>query len=195
MRRTDFSEDLKAILKNNRNETGITLNTENGVEFLIAFAPITETDYNIFYTINLDTVLASANAIQMDMLLVMTIAALLVVILAIYISGTIAKPITKVIHQVTRIAQGDLTIASVRIKGTDEIAQLGQHVQEMTKQLRELIGKVASTSEQVAASSQELTASAEETSRVIEQISASAQDIASGAGQQVTKIPTAPSRS
>lgn len=183
---TDFSEDLKAILKNNRNETGITLNTENGVEFLIAFAPITETDYNIFYTIKLDTVLASANAIQMDMILVMTIAALLVVILAIYISGTIAKPITKVIHLVTRIAQGDLTIASVRIKGTDEIAQLGQHVQEMTKHLRELIGKVASTSEQVAASSQELTASAEETSRVIEQISSSAQDIASGAGQQVT---------
>lgn len=181
----EYSEDLKAILKNNRNETGITLNTENGVEYLIAFAPITQTDYNIFYTIKLDTVLASANAIQMDMILVMTIAAVLVVILAIYISGTIAKPITRVIHQVTRIAQGDLT-NTVSVKGTDEIAQLGQHVQNMTKQLRELIGKVASTSEQVAASAQELTASAEEASRVTEQISASAQDIASGAGQQVT---------
>jgi len=180
-----YSENLTALLKNTKNETGTSMNTENGIDFLFAYAPIKETGYNIFYSIKLDTVLASANAIQMEMIFVMTIAAFLVIVLALYISGTIAKPITSVIQQVSRIAQGDLT-STVSVKGSDEIAQLGQHVQEMTNQLRELIGKVASTSEQVAASAQELNASAEEASRATEQISSSTQDIASGAVQQVT---------
>ncbi|MCM3079484.1 methyl-accepting chemotaxis protein [Brevibacillus invocatus] len=180
-----LGEAYSTIVKDAKNTVGTQINGNSGMEYLISYAPITETGYSLIYNIPLDIVLASANAMQTNMILVMTVAAVLVIILAIIISGTISKPITKVIEQVKQIANGDLT-NSVTVKGNDEIAQLGRHVQDMTDQLRELIGKVAQTSEQVAASAEELTASAEEASRATEQISSSAQQIAAGADQQVT---------
>lgn len=180
-----LGEAYSTILKNSKSAIGAEINTNAGKEYLISYAPITETGYSLIYNIPLDIVLASANAMQTSMLFVMTIAAVTVIILAIIISGTISKPIIRVIEQVKRIATGDLT-HSVSVKGNDEIAQLGRHIQDMTDQLRELLGKVAQTSEQVAASSEQLTASAEEASRATEQISSSAQQIAAGAEQQVT---------
>jgi len=181
----NFSQKYAAILKNEDKKIGVEENKEDGIEYLIAFSPVKETGYDLFYSMKMDDVLASANKIQINMFIIMCIAAAIVVVLAIYVSGTIAKPIKKVTERVKLVSAGDLTGAPLLFKSKDEIGQLGNHVQEMSNSLRELIGKVAVTSEQVAASSEELTASAEETSKATDQITVSAQSIASGAEQQV----------
>lgn len=181
----NFSQKYADILKNTENKVGVEENTEDGIEYLIAFSPVKETGYNLFYSMKMNDVLASANKIQFNMFIIMSIAAAIVIILAVYVSGTIAKPIKKVTERVKLVSAGDLTGEPLLFKSKDEIGQLGNHIQTMSNNLRDLIGKVAITSEQVAASSEELTASAEETSKATDQITVSAQTIASGAEQQV----------
>ncbi|WP_256757937.1 methyl-accepting chemotaxis protein [Cohnella sp. WQ 127256] len=174
-----------SIINKGKTAVGTKTYTDKGKEYLVAYAPLKETNYEIYYTISMDLILESANAMQQKMIIVMIIASIIVVLFAFYISGAIAKPIKRVTEQVKRVADGDLTNSTFASNRRDEIGELGRHVQSMTTNLRELIHKVASASEQVAASSEELTASAEEASRATEQISNSAQEIASGAEQQV----------
>ncbi len=179
-----LSDALTSILKKGRSETGTDSYTENGVEYLVAYAPLQETSYGLFLNVSMDTVLASANELRNQMMLVMGVASVLVLLFAFYISGTIAKPVLHITEHVKQVANGDLTKEHIDIKSKDEIGELGKHFQEMTVNLRKLINQVASASEHVAASSEQLTASAEEASRATEQISSSAQQIASGAEQQ-----------
>lgn len=179
-----FSGELASILKKGRTEAGTDFYKENGVEYIVAYAPLQETEYGLFINVPMDTVLASANEMRSQMILVMGVAGILVLMFAFYISGTIAKPVSRITDHVKEVAKGDLTKEHIDIKSKDEIGELGKHFQEMTLNLRKLINQVASASEHVAASSEQLTASAEEASRATEQISSSAQQIASGAEQQ-----------
>jgi len=183
-----FGEGYASVLKKGRNEVGVTTNAENGVEYLIAYAPITETGYSLFYSINMDVVLAGAKAIQTKMIVVISVAALLVVLLAAYISGTIAKPIKRVTERVKQVASGELPREPLLVRGKDEVGQLGMHVQTMTDSLRDLIGKVAATSELVAASSEELTAVSEESTQASEQISRSVLFVTEGSDTQVEAL-------
>lgn len=183
-----YSENYKSILRNDKNEAGTVTYSEAGVEYLIAYAQIEETGYSLFYGIQMDEVLKNSKSIQLNMILVMSVAAVIVIALAIYVSGTIAKPIAKVTERVKQVASGQLIGTPLTIKSKDEIGQLGKHVQDMTDSLRELIGKVGSTSEQLAASSEELTAISEESTQTSEQISQSVLFVVKGSETQVEAL-------
>ncbi|SDE15315.1 methyl-accepting chemotaxis protein [Paenibacillus sp. UNCCL117] len=185
---TSYSEAYKSILKNEKKELGTTALTEAGVEYLIAYGPIQETGYSLFYSIKMDEVLKSSKSIQLNMILIMSIAAVVVVALAIYVSGTIAKPIKKVTERVKQIASGNLSGSTLILKSKDEVGQLGTHIQVMTDSLRDLIGKVAETAEQLASSSEELTAIAEESTQTSEQISQSIGFVAQGSETQAEAL-------
>ncbi|WP_421617223.1 methyl-accepting chemotaxis protein [Brevibacillus sp. TJ4] len=179
-----FDETVSAILEKGKQVAGTDIYTHEGNEYLMVYAPVQETGYGLYFSIPMDTILASAKALQNDMLVAMSIVVVVVVLIALYISGSIAKPILAVTEHVKRVASGDLTSDSITVKSRDEIGELAAFVQTMIGNLRKLIHQVASSAEQVAASSEQLTASADEASKATEQITSSTQQVASGAEQQ-----------
>ncbi|NOI14079.1 methyl-accepting chemotaxis protein [Vibrio hepatarius] len=78
-------------------------------------------------------------------------------IVAIALSRVIVNPITALQQVMRKLAQGDLS-ASANIEGKNEIAQLGQDVNQTAAQLRATVRQLIGISEEVASASTELAA-------------------------------------
>ncbi|WP_144510553.1 methyl-accepting chemotaxis protein [Bacillus sp. FJAT-22090] len=109
-------------------------------------------------------------------------------LIAYIVSKRIINPIKAVTGFVDEVAKGNLAVEPLRIKGTDEVAQLSLGIHNMTDDLRSLITQIGENAEQVAATSEELSAGSEETSASIQQITSSMQEVSSGSEQQTMAI-------
>ncbi|MCL6624972.1 methyl-accepting chemotaxis protein [Alicyclobacillus shizuokensis] len=131
---------------------------------------------------------APANQVLHMLLIVLVLEVVLGALASLWLAGRIAKPITKMAHQVERVAAGDLSVEPLVKRGNDEISRLAAGFSRMMNHLRDLIKNISETSEQLAASAEELSASAEENMRATEQVTQTAQDVAAGAERQVHTV-------
>jgi methyl-accepting chemotaxis protein len=106
------------------------------------------------------------------------------IVIALYISRMISKPVQLVSQAAKQVANGNLVIDKINVKNKDEIGELAADFNEMTTNLRNLIFQVSSTSEQVAASAEEMMASADQTNSATNQVATAIQEVASGAELQ-----------
>lgn len=121
--------------------------------------------------------------------LIITIAAILAAMaIAYFISRMISRPINQAAATIDKVAGGDLSQSSIKVKNRDEIGAFILSLNKMVKDLRSVVSQVRSTSEQVASSSEELAASAEESSLASEQVAAISQKNALGTEQQLYRF-------
>ncbi|MGG3798854.1 methyl-accepting chemotaxis protein [Metabacillus fastidiosus] len=125
---------------------------------------------------------------KMQTFILLAIALLLNTAVALYMNKIITNPIKFISKLLNKIANGDLKVEKVRVKTKDEIAVLGNAVNQMASSLQGLIGEIKNTSEHVVSASEELTASASETSRATEQITSTIQEVATGTENQVKSV-------
>jgi len=95
------------------------------------------------------------------------------------------------VHEATKIADGDLTLANLKIQSKDEVGRLARSFEQMTGKLRELMLQVSEATVQVAASSEELTAGAQQSAQAANQVAMVITSMAQGAEQQLSAIDTA----
>ncbi|PLR77379.1 methyl-accepting chemotaxis protein [Bacillus sp. V3-13] len=111
---------------------------------------------------------------------------ILAIVIGIFITRMITKPILSLETVAGKIAAGDLTQDDIKVKYQDEIGNLTNSFNQMKRNLGQLIRQVSINTEQVAATAEELSASAEQTSKATEQISSAIQDVALGSERQVS---------
>ena len=116
------------------------------------------------------------------------VAILMGVIISIYMGRIISKPVISIAESAEKIASGDLTTKDIKVKNRDEIGNLANSFNQMSRSLREMIHQVGSNAEHLASSAEELTASAEQTSQATEHIAGSMQEVAVGVDKQVQGI-------
>ncbi|PRO64267.1 methyl-accepting chemotaxis protein [Alkalicoccus urumqiensis] len=114
------------------------------------------------------------------------IAALVGGVLIWFISGYLSSSIHRVMRNAGEISGGNLSVDQLPARSNDEIGRLEGYMNDMSSNLRELIGQISDTSQQVAASAEQLNASAEETGRATESITGSIQELSAGAEKQVS---------
>ncbi|SDZ10522.1 methyl-accepting chemotaxis protein [Proteiniborus ethanoligenes] len=107
---------------------------------------------------------------------------------AFIISRLISKPIVAIAKSAEEIANGDLTVESIRVKNNDEIGELAKSFNTMADSLRDMIMKIGHASQSVAAYSQELSASSEETSAATEQVAKTITELSNGAISQSEEL-------
>ncbi|MGG2073051.1 methyl-accepting chemotaxis protein [Lysinibacillus irui] len=182
-----FSEEMHEALNSGTSQTSELYEDEYGIHKSI-FIPFKDTD--IIFGLDMDASFISE--LQTETLwicIVLTVIFIIFgVIVAYFISVGITKPIKKMTRYVGQVAQGDLAVEPLQIKGSNEIAQLSSGIENMTEDLRSLIHQIAQNAEQVAAMSEELTASSEQTSASIQQITSSMQEVAVGSEKQTSSI-------
>ncbi|MFL1996717.1 HAMP domain-containing methyl-accepting chemotaxis protein [Lysinibacillus irui] len=182
-----FSEEMHEALNSGTSQTSELYEDEYGIHKSI-FIPFKDTD--IIFGLDMDASFISE--LQTETLwicIVLTVIFIIFgVIIAYFISVGITKPIKKMTRYVGQVAQGDLAVEPLQIKGSNEIAQLSSGIENMTEDLRSLIHQIAQNAEQVAAMSEELTASSEQTSASIQQITSSMQEVAVGSEKQTSSI-------
>jgi len=102
---------------------------------------------------------------------------------SILITRAIVHPITSLVEDSKRIAEGDLTV-DIKQQGTDEIGQLSISFKEMVSSLRQTVAKVSAAAANMAASSQELSATSEEVTKGTQQIAETVDQVAAGSQEQ-----------
>ncbi|HLS09189.1 methyl-accepting chemotaxis protein [Lentibacillus sp.] len=105
-------------------------------------------------------------------------------LLAYWASRRVSRNLHKVVMVSSRIADGDLTVKPIDYKGDDEIGKLASSVNQMSKNLRNIIQQVSNVSETVSGQSDDLTHSANDVKTGSEQISATIEELASGSETQ-----------
>ncbi|MGE8035266.1 methyl-accepting chemotaxis protein [Lysinibacillus sp. NPDC093692] len=182
-----FSQEMNDALDNGTVQSSDIYEDEYGIHKSI-FLPFKDTD--ILFGLDMDASFISK--LQTETLwicIIMTVMFLIFgIIVAYVISKGIIKPIKNMTSYVGKVAQGDLAVESLNIKGSNEIAQLSDGIENMTGDLRSLIQQIAENAEQVAAMSEELSAGSEQTSASIQQITSSMQEVAAGSEKQTSSI-------
>ncbi len=145
--------------------------------------------------INMDGAIAASNegsalfeTSRRNTIAISAVAVILGLIIAIFISNKISRPVKKMALLATEIAEGNLRVEQMNVKNKDEIGDLANAFNVMSNGLRTVVQQVATNTEQVAASAEELLASSEQTSRATEQIASTIQEVASGTEQQAQSV-------
>ncbi|QJD88204.1 methyl-accepting chemotaxis protein [Cohnella herbarum] len=94
-------------------------------------------------------------------IVVLIAAVILSIAFGYFISQIIAKPLSRVVALVSKVADGDLR-DTVNIQTKDEIGALGKAIDTMVSNLRRIVGNILSSSQSLAAASQQISASSEE---------------------------------
>ncbi len=89
------------------------------------------------------------------------------VFVAIFISRMIAVPLKAVVTRAKAIAGGDLTGPPLKLKGNDELAELGGAINNMCDSLHKIVRQISGSAMQIGSSSEELSAITEQTGHSI----------------------------
>ncbi|WIV13335.1 methyl-accepting chemotaxis protein [Proteiniborus sp. MB09-C3] len=201
--RSIYSEITKLweILKPNE-ESAIALATSGKIEeanqqTMVNRLNSEQIEIKINYLVKQKSELAEAANNGSDMLYSETLVILIIIIVlsvltgiivSLYISNIISKPITVMAGATKKIAEGDITVQAIKVKNKDEIGELANSFNIMTDRLRDMIIKITEASQSVAAYSQELSASSEETTAAAEQVSKTILELSSGAAAQSEEL-------
>ncbi|NOV03735.1 methyl-accepting chemotaxis protein [Paenibacillus planticolens] len=121
-------------------------------------------------------------------LIISVIAFISAILIGVFISRVISKPIVLIAKAAKQVAAGDLTQAKVEVKNRDEVGELADSFEQMVNNLRGVIYQVTSGAEHVTASSEEMTASVQHSNTATEVIVTAMQKVAAGADQQVQSV-------
>ncbi|CCU78918.1 hypothetical protein HSACCH_00984 [Halanaerobium saccharolyticum subsp. saccharolyticum DSM 6643] len=123
---------------------------------------------------------AYRNKIFITILLAIIIASIIVFM----VTSSVVNPLKNAIGFAEEIANGNLSVAELKVKTKDEVGELSNALNNMLKNLKSLVGQVIDISANLSASSEELSASGEEVSASAEHVGTAIQDVASGAEEQ-----------
>lgn len=111
-------------------------------------------------------------------IIVTAVFIVLSILIAIYMSRKIVKPLVKLVDYTEIVANGDLT-QEIQFESKDEIGQLAGSFNKMQQQLKEMLGHVASTSDFVVTGSNDLSGNIGHVTEMITQISSAIQEVTS----------------
>ncbi|GLR21438.1 methyl-accepting chemotaxis protein [Ciceribacter naphthalenivorans] len=118
---------------------------------------------------------------------VASVAVLLAVGAAIWLSLSISRGLTRAVNVVRDVAEGDLT-KTAHINSRDEIGELLGYVNSMVERLRGVVADALSASDNVSSGSQELSASSEQLSQGATEQAASAEEASASMEQMAANI-------
>jgi methyl-accepting chemotaxis protein len=104
------------------------------------------------------------------------VAVIVGLLLGIFVSRAITGPLKKIQESVASFAQGNL-LNKFPTLGKDEVAVMGQGLQEMADNLSRIIGSVQEASEEITTTAQEFSSLAEETNATVEEFRASVEQM------------------
>ena len=144
-----------------------------GIERLTGYAPIhKDNDRNkeviAIMAIDFNASIVSERTIETikDSTLLGMIPLAIVLVITTYMIHRTVKPIRGISEHARRVANGDLSVEEMQIKGKDEIAELSSDFNKLVANFKDILSDVSFSTEQLASTSEELLASTKEISGI-----------------------------
>lgn len=184
----DIANKVIELSRNSKNDEAVNLIyseltkvQENMESDLKTIASLKESNAKSFLQINGQT----AHTVKTLVTVLMAIGVIAALMLGIFISSSVSKPITEIMYSANKIAEGDLDI-EIKVDSKDEIGILKNSFKKMAAHLNEVIKSINSAADQVAIGSKQIADSgivlsqgASEQASSIEQLTASLEEISS----------------
>ncbi|RCW47712.1 MULTISPECIES: methyl-accepting chemotaxis protein [unclassified Halanaerobium] len=165
----------------NTQEGSDIINLE-GKELLQHYMPYN--DYIIVTALPTSEYQSALDTYRNKILITILIAIIIATIVVFMVTSSVVKPLKNAISFAEEIADGNLSVAELKVKTKDEVGKLSEALNNMLKSLKSLVGQVIDMSGNLSASSEELSASGEEVAASAEHVGTAIQDVASGAEEQ-----------
>ncbi|MBN2898832.1 MAG: methyl-accepting chemotaxis protein [Clostridia bacterium] len=158
---------------------------ENGknVDKFAVYKFIPEMGWYVMTSINHDEISGLTSALLKQAGLIGLITLVIAGLIAMAFSGSITKPIEKLVNSMKQVESGDMTVQS-DIHSKDELGVLALSFNHMVANVRGLISSAAEVSLEVSDASQNLAGSAEEVNASSEEVTETVEEIAKGASEQ-----------
>lgn len=174
------NDKLNQILdKMSTGEKGHDNYSLDGVDKLLAYAPVKLTGWSIAQTANINDIMSPLDTIRNTSLFVTAIAILIIMLIALLIANFISKPIINLSRIADAVSHGDLaTKKDFSFNSKDEIGVLSSALMGMVDNLRSIISNIQKKSEQLSYHSQELASTSEEVSATVEEVASTTNEVA-----------------
>lgn len=160
---------------------------DDGVRKLVNYVYDPKTRWIICMEKSFDEYTARNNSLLLANLAILLTTILVVVIISVFVSNRVAKPIIQLVEATETIKNGNLNI-EINNQQNDEIGKLAQNFNAMVSGLKELLGKVLVTSKAVSSSSEQLTACAAQSEVTAGQVSDAISNISQSVNEQVATL-------
>lgn len=133
---------------------------------------------------NGSSVVSFGENIQLIGIIVSIAIVVIGLVIAVYTSEVIVRPIKQIVKRMNDIAKGELPSEPIKTKLKDEIGQLILSVNAMNENVRNMIIQIGNVSEDVTSQGEELTQYADEVRAGSQQIATSMEELSRGAEEQ-----------
>ncbi|MBQ9496204.1 MAG: cache domain-containing protein [Selenomonadaceae bacterium] len=168
--------------------------TVMGEQHYAAYQPLKDTSGKTIGMLFVGVSVHEMDDVVENLIMSIALAVLVIVILCALASnffiGKMVGQLDEVVGAVKKISGGNLRIADLEIKSSDEIGILSDNVNEMKIRLKNLLTKIAECSQRVAASSEELSAGTQQTNESITVVTRNMEVLTSGTAEQERTIAT-----
>ena len=158
---------------------------------IFVYTTLDSTGWIVGISVAEDFVYATARQLRNIYLVLAIIGLFLMLFIFRQMAMSITKPIIELEGHASELAKGNFKLKDITITSEDEVGSLGRAFNEMSKNLRNLISKMANTSDQVAAASEQLTASAHQSADTSVHVAESVGDVSNNMNQQLEDITAA----
>lgn len=174
----------KNMFKKMKSESGSMIEEYDGQSRIIGYATNPNTGWRIAGLMDEHEVLVRASPMIIDIIITLLIVFTLTALSAIFITRSLTNPIKKLQESIRKMADGDFTSKNF-ISRKDEIGQLAEDTNLMTRNMSHMLGQVNNLSDKVSDSSMTLVASADENSAAANEVAMTMEQIAAGAIDQI----------
>lgn len=158
-----------------------------GKEQFTIYTDCNNGQWKVVMTSKVDTLLSGMQAIQYSLITICLISAVVAIVIAIFISGGVAKPIYRIVSQMQQAEKGELQL-DISITGDREIRSLGSSFKNMMGNIRGLIREAIKVVSLVNANALDVKVMADDTKETSLQVSESVREIAKGAMAQANEV-------
>jgi methyl-accepting chemotaxis protein len=133
---------------------------------------------------------ALTNRTTLVMIIVSALTTLVSIILGVFLSRSITKPLAVGVAHLGEMARGDLRndIPAVYLKRADEIGDLAKALDTLSRDLRRIVESILSASGQVSAGSQQISATAQQLSQGATEQAANAEEVSASVEEMAATV-------
>ena len=153
----DNADAIKAFFKG---KPTIASWSEDGTTMLFASAPVGDTGWVLVLEVPKSEILAPIMKMGAVVIIVILLSIVMLISIILYITRSIATPITELGKIAEQVAEGNLSHKFSDTDRQDKIGRLHQSFAKMSKNLHDLVQRSLKAADQLAVSSEELTSSA-----------------------------------
>ncbi|MEK5395621.1 methyl-accepting chemotaxis protein [Paenibacillus sp. FSL K6-2859] len=173
--------EFSFIKESKKNNSSLEAKDPNGKEILAVFNPMIRADWKLSGVVPTDELVKEARPILLTTFITAAGAALLAILIGIWMVRMIAQPLARLKNLMVQGASGDLSVRTEYVS-KDEIGQLSASFNLMMERITELVSQTRETARDVLETAGELGEASRKTAISAKEIAAATEEIAGGAG-------------